>query len=98
MVTETQKAAARKLMEQRGYSNIRFGSDGNVTAFDGKARVLVTNTKDEEFELEWGRYAVIDNQGYESTGFHSKEAAEREAARLSEAIGQDHQVVDALEF
>lgn len=96
MLTASQKQAARVLMELHGYENIRFYADGRVTALDGDARILLSNTNDPGFELEYGRYAVIDGQGYESTGYHSEEAAKREAARLSEATGIDHQVVDVL--
>lgn len=96
MITAEQKQAARVLMEWSGYENIRFHADGRVTVSDGGARILLVNTNDPEFELEYGRYAVIDGQGYESTGFHSEEAAKREAAHLSEATGVDHRVVDVL--
>ena len=96
MITAEQKQAARVLMELHGYENIRFHADGRVTASDGGARILLADTNSPEFELEYGRYAIIDGNGYESTGFHSEEAAKREAAHLSEATGIDHQVVDVL--
>ena len=96
MITAEQKQAARVLMELHGYKSIRFHADGRVTASDGDTRILLANTNDPEFELEYGRYAIIDGQGYESTGFHSEEAAKRDAARLSEATGISHQVVDVL--
>lgn len=96
MITATQKQAARVLMKLHGYKNIRFHADGRVTASDGDARILLANTNGPEFELEYGRYAIIDGNGYESTGYHSEEAAKREAARLSESTGVDHLVVDVL--
>ena len=96
MITASQKRAARKLMEQRGYENILFHADGWVAATKGGTRVLVTNTRDHEFELEYCRYWVIDGQGYESMGYHGRGDAQREAARLTEATGIDHQVVDVL--
>lgn len=96
MITTKQKQAARKLMELHGYESIRFHDDGWVAATKGGTRVLVTNTRAPEFELEYGRYAITDDQGYESTGYHSAADAQREAARLTEATGIDHRVVDAL--
>lgn len=96
MITAEQKQAARVLMKWSGYENIRFHADGRVTVSDGGARILLINSNDPEFELEYGRYAVIDGQGYESTGFHSEEAAKREAARLSEVTGIGHKVADIL--
>lgn len=97
MITEPQKQAARALMELHGYENIRFHADGRVTASDGGARILLTNTNTPEFELEYGRYAIIDGNGYESKGYHSEVAAKRDAAHLSEATGVSHRVVDVLE-
>ena len=96
MIANEQKQAARKLMEQRGYENVRFHSDGWVAATLDGVRRLVTNTRAPEFELEYGRYAITDSQGYESLGFSSEEAAKREAARLTEVTGVDHHVVDVL--
>jgi hypothetical protein len=84
-------------MEQNGYEDVLFHPDGWVAATRAGTRVLVANTRDPEFELEYGRYAITDGHGYESTGYHSEVAAKREAAHLSEATGVDHQVVDVLE-
>lgn len=96
MITAEQKQAARALMEWHGYENIWFHADGRVTASDGGARILLTNTNAPEFELEYGRYAIINDQGYESNGYHSEAAAKRDAAHLSEATGVSYRVVDAL--
>lgn len=97
MITETQKQAARVLMELHGYENIRFHADGRVTASDGGARILLTDTNAPEFELEYGRYAIINDKGYESKGYHSEVAAKRDAAHMSEATGVSYRVVDALD-
>lgn len=97
MITRTKKQAARKLMEQQGYENIQFQANGDVTATRDGVSVVVINAKDPWFELEYGRYTVVDGQGYESTAYHTRSDARREAAHLTEATGIDHWIADVLE-
>lgn len=97
MITNEQQAVARKLMERAGYEDIEFRENGDVVAIKDDESVLVTNTNDAEFELDYGRYVVEDGDGYRSMGYLSQEAAEREAAFLAESTGGSYRVVDLVE-
>ena len=97
MITKEQQAVARKLMEQDGCEDIEFRNNGDVMAIKDDESVLLVNTNDAEFELDYGRYVVEGCDGYRSMGFLDLDAAKREAAFLSESTGLDYRVVDLFE-
>lgn len=97
MITNEQQAVARALMEHAGYEDIEFRENGDVVAIKDDESVLVINTNDIEFELDYGRYVVERSDGYYSTCFLDPDAAKREAAFLSESTGTDHRVIDLVD-
>ena len=94
MITKEQQQVARKLMEQTGYEDIEFRDNGDVVAIKNDESVLVANTNDTEFELDYGRYVVEDADGHCSLGYFSLDTVQREAAFLTETTGINHRVVD----
>lgn len=97
MITTVQQEVARKLMEARGYTGVRFHGNGLATGRINGEFTIVGGMEEPAFEIEFGRYVVVDDYGYKSSGYHSAGEAENEAANLSEFRCRDYRVIDLLE-
>lgn len=97
MITTVQQKVARKLMEAQGYTEIKFHDTGLVTGRINGAFTTIANVEEVAFELEFGRYVIVDDYRYKSSGYHSRGEAENKAAKLSEFRCRDYRVVDLLE-
>lgn len=96
MITMVQQEVARRLAEAQGYRNIRFHDNGLMTGWIDGRHVEIVHVDAPLFEMDFGRYVIVDDYGYESSGYHSDEEAENEAANLSEFRCRDYKVIDRL--
>lgn len=96
MITAVQQEVARKLMKALGYTEINFHDNGLVTGRINGAVTTISDVKGAAFELEYGRYVIVDDYRYESSGYHDREEAENEAANLSEFRCRNYRVIDRL--